>query len=207
MITKFTGDDLFLTSDSHFNHSNILRFCERPFSSIEEHDQVLIDNWNSVVGPEDTVFHLGDFCFGGFPKWKEIREQLNGHIILIKGNHDDHSMTTGAERLFDYVSYQMRITVDGRVVYLNHFPFLCFAHGDPGLYSDNNLAFALSGHTHIRKNNTGSDSKFTSLYKPTQYDVGVDNNNFTPISWAGLDTKIKQQVAGWRLIHPKNENI
>lgn len=87
MITKFTGNGLWFTSDTHFKHSKILEFCNRPFNTIEEHDQTLINNWNSVIGPDDTVFHLGDFVFGGFPKWKEIRDQLNGHIILIVGNH------------------------------------------------------------------------------------------------------------------------
>ena len=99
MITKFPESGVFFTSDTHFNHEAILRFCDRPFTSIQEHDKVLIDNWNSVVGPEDTVFHLGDFCFGGFPKWKEIREQLNGHIILIVGNHDDRNRTQGINTL------------------------------------------------------------------------------------------------------------
>ena len=198
MVTKFTGNGLWLTSDTHFCHENILRFCERPFSDIEEHDRILIDNWNSVVEPDDTVFHLGDFCFGGFPKWKEIREQLNGHIILIKGNHDDHSMTTGAERLFDYVTYQMRITVDGRNVYLNHFPFLCFAHGDPNLYHENNLVWAPFGHVHSRDNNTGTDQGRLQYLYPTQYDVGVDNNGFFPISWEDFDKKIKEQIENWR---------
>lgn len=104
-------------------------------------------------------------------------------------------MTAGVQQLFDYVTYQMRITVDGQNVYLNHFPFLCFAHGDPKLYSDNNLFYALSGHTHIRKEDTGSDSVFTNLYKPTQYDVGVDLNSFTPISWEKVNERIQYQIA------------
>lgn len=87
MITKFSGSGVYFTSDTHFNHNSILKFCNRPFETIEEHDNKLIENWNSVVGLDDTVFHLGDFCFGGAPKWKEIRSQLNGHIILIVGNH------------------------------------------------------------------------------------------------------------------------
>ena len=194
MITKFPGNDIYFISDTHFCHENILKFCNRPFSNIAEHDKVLINNWNSIVKSEDTVFHLGDFCFGNFSKWKEIREQLNGHIILIRGNHDDHSMTTGAEKLFDYVTYQMRISIEGRAVYLNHFPFLCFAHDNVELYSLNNLAYALSGHTHIRVNNTGSDKKFTELYKPTQYDVGVDFNNFSPISWETINNRLQYQI-------------
>ena len=51
-------------------------------------NEVLINNWNSVVDEDSTVFHLGDFAWGGFNKWKEIRDMLNGHIVLIKGNHD-----------------------------------------------------------------------------------------------------------------------
>ncbi len=201
MVTKFTGDGLFFTSDSHFCHEAIIRFCNRPFSSVEEQDKILINNWNSVVGPEDTVFHLGDFCFGGFPKWKEIRNQLNGHIILILGNHDAKNRTAGIDQLFDYVTYQMQITIDGRRVYLNHFPFLCFAHGDPGLYSDNNLAFAPFGHCHSGPKSSSEDVGRLQYLYPTQYDVGVDNNNFTPISWKDLNDKINQQIVNWRNEH------
>ena len=112
MITKFTGDGLFFTSDTHFGHENIITFCNRPFESIEEHDRVLIQNWNSVVTPDDTVFHLGDFCFGNGYKWYEILGQLNGHIYLIRGNHDDKNLNTTVQNLFEGVTYQARIIVD-----------------------------------------------------------------------------------------------
>lgn len=194
MVTKFPGNDLWFISDTHFNHSSILQLCNRPFNTIEEHDQKLIDNWNSVVGPNDTVFHLGDFCFGGAPKWREIRDQLNGHIILILGNHDIRNMTQGIVNMFDYITQQMRIEIDGRVVYLNHFPFLTFAHWNPDVYH-NNIFYALSGHTHLRKGDTGFDAKFTANYLPTQYDVGVDLNNYSPISWTEIDNRIKYQIA------------
>ena len=69
MITKFPESGVFFTSDTHFGHENILKFCNRPFSSIEDHDLALINNWNSVIGNDDTVFHLGDFCFGNTTKW------------------------------------------------------------------------------------------------------------------------------------------
>lgn len=197
MITKFTGDGLWFTSDTHFGHENILRFCQRPWNNIDAHDKALIDNWNYVVKPNDTVFHLGDFCFGGYPKWKEIREQLNGHIILIVGNHDDKNRIAGIDSLFDYVTYQMRITVDGRTVYLNHFPFLCFAHGDPALYRSNALSYNLYGHVHSGPYYTGSDKGRLQYCYPTQYDVGVDNNNYTPVSWEKIDEKIKNQISLW----------
>lgn len=194
MITKFSGEGLFLTSDTHFGHQNILRLCERPFNTIEEHDQKLIENWNSVVGPEDTVFHLGDFCFGGAQKWKEIRDQLNGHIILILGNHDIKTVSQSMLTMFDYVTQQMKIQVDGRTVYLNHFPFLTFAHWNPDIYQRDALAFALSGHTHIRRGDTGYDAQFASLYKSTQYDVGVDLNEYKPIAWKEVNRRIQYQI-------------
>ena len=201
MITKFTGEGLFFVSDTHFGHENILKFCKRPFSSIEEHDKALIDNWNSVIGPEDTVFHLGDFCFGGFPKWKEIREQLNGHIILIIGNHDRRNLTAGAQALFDYVTYQMQITIDGKTVYLNHFPFLCFAHGTPELYSNDNLAFNLFGHVHSGPNSASDDNGRLQYLYPTQYDVGVDNNNYYPVSWQKVNEIVISQVENYKKIN------
>jgi calcineurin-like phosphoesterase family protein len=193
MITKFTGDGLFFTSDTHFNHANILRFCNRPWESIEEHDQALIENWNSVIGPDDTVFHLGDFVFGGFPKWKEIVEQLNGHIYLIRGNHDDKQMTAGIQTLFEDCLYQARILVDGKTVYLNHFPFLCFGHGDPKIYKDS-YSIQLFGHIHSGPNSTSADVSRSSILYPTQYDVGVDNNNYCPISWKEVNEKIQKQL-------------
>lgn len=196
MITKFTGDGLFFTSDTHFNHKAIIGFCNRPWRSIEEHDQALIKNWNSVVSPDDTVFHLGDFVFGGFPKWKEIVEQLNGHIYLIRGNHDDKQMTAGIQTLFEDCLYQARILIDGRTVYLNHFPFLCFGHGDPKIYKDS-YSIQLFGHIHSGPNSTSADISRSSILYPTQYDVGVDNNNYCPISWKEVNEKVQKQISDY----------
>lgn len=74
------------TSDTHFGHENIIKYCNRPFSSIQEMNRKLILNWNKVVESNDVVVHIGDFCFGD-PL--EYLKQLNGHIVFIKGNHDN----------------------------------------------------------------------------------------------------------------------
>jgi len=79
---------IFITSDHHFGHRNIIRYCNRPFSSIEEMNEEMISRWNSVVSPTDVVIHLGDFSFGDERMIHEIRKRLNGEIILILGNHD-----------------------------------------------------------------------------------------------------------------------
>ena len=88
---KFNSSEvnIWFTSDTHFNHNNIIRFCNRPWNTVEEMDKALIENWNSVVKPDDIVFHLGDFAFAPNSKWKTLLQALNGKIYLIVGNHDE----------------------------------------------------------------------------------------------------------------------
>ena len=79
---------IFITADHHFHHKNIIEYCKRPFKTVEEMDEVMMEKWNKKVGKNDLVIHLGDFALGTKEKVKETRERLNGTIILIKGNHD-----------------------------------------------------------------------------------------------------------------------
>ena len=186
------GSKLFWTSDQHFCHTNIIKFCNRPFKTIEEMDKTLIDNWNKTVPVDGLVFHLGDFAWGGYNVWKSVREQLNGRIILIKGNHDIRNLTSTSEELFDFVTQQMTIEVEGRKIVLNHYPLLCYA----GTYRDpKDMVWALSGHTHIGPlSMDGKDISRLKLTFPTQYDVGVDMNDFKPISFAEVSDRINFQV-------------
>lgn len=193
MVTKYPESGIFFTSDTHFGHSKIIDYCKRPFSSIEEHDKTLIQNWNNVVGQDDTVFHLGDFAYGNSQFISNIIKQLNGNIILIKGNHDLRNMNPTLYNIFSDVVYQARILIDKQTVYLNHFPFLCFEHGDINLYKDN-YSVQLFGHVHSGPLTSSEDVNRLNILFPTQYDVGVDNNNFTPISWIDVKNKIKQQI-------------
>ena len=80
--------NIFITADHHFNHKNIIAYCNRPFKTVEEMDNIMTEKWNNKVGKDDLVIHLGDFALGNKDKVGEIRKRLNGNIILIKGNHD-----------------------------------------------------------------------------------------------------------------------
>jgi len=80
--------ETFFTSDTHFNHYNIIKYCNRPFGSVEEMTTVLTENWNKVVSPNDVVWHLGDFAFGPVGMCNGLLHQLNGTKYLIRGNHD-----------------------------------------------------------------------------------------------------------------------
>lgn len=82
---------VFIISDTHFGHENIIKYCNRPFSSVEEMDQTMIKRWNETVSNNDIVIHLGDFSFYCKDKTREIIKQLNGKKILIMGNHDNYS--------------------------------------------------------------------------------------------------------------------
>jgi calcineurin-like phosphoesterase family protein len=81
--------DIWLTSDTHFDHINILDYENRPFANHLEMTESLIENWNSVVKPHDLVFHLGDVFICKAKRMEEISARLNGRRILIQGNHDE----------------------------------------------------------------------------------------------------------------------
>ena len=82
---------IFAISDTHFGHSKIIEYCNRPFANVEEMDQKLIKNWNETVSNNDIILHLGDFALCGKERIKEIVSKLNGKKILILGNHDNYS--------------------------------------------------------------------------------------------------------------------
>lgn len=126
-------------------------------------NETLILNWNKTVPENGTVFHLGDFCFCGPTKAKEILNQLNGQIILVKGNHDYDSTL----KLFDEVYPQLHLNIENKSIYLNHFPFASFP----------DKCYQLFGHLHSN----------SEIYSKNQYDVGVDNNNYKPVSWKQIE--------------------
>lgn len=184
---------IWFTSDTHFGHINIIRFCNRPWNTVEEMDEALINNWNSVVKPDDIVFHLGDFAFASNSRWKEIIQRLNGHIYLIVGNHDEIRYP-GHQTfdLFEGVTTQLILKIDSQYVYLNHYPFLCYG----GAYrSPQYCVWQLYGHVHTNPTDSiGKDDERVKMCFPYQYDVGVDNNNYTPVSWGQIKEIINNQI-------------
>ena len=181
---SLSEDKLFFTSDPHFGHENILKYCHRPFSSIEEHDEELIRLWNETVPEDGIVFILGDIGFCSETYLKTILNRLNGKIYWIIGNHDWRRITPGIMNRFECITQQMVITVDNKLIYLNHFPFLCYPN------SDRHPVYQFFGHVHSGPLSGSSDiSRLVHLNK-RQYDVGVDNNEYKPISFQDIMKKI-----------------
>lgn len=190
--TKFSEEsNIYFTSDSHWSHKNIIDYCNRPFSSVEEMNETLINNWNTAVGEDDIVFHLGDICFGGSTVWESILPRLNGKIHLILGNHEIKNYRTNYSKYFESVQEQLTISVGKKTIILTHFPLLCY-HGTWG--SEQNC-WNLFGHVHtLKANNSGKDFERLKNLFPTQYDVGVDLNDYTPIHIEQVRNKIKYQI-------------
>lgn len=188
-IYKFAPEEVWFTSDTHFGHENIIRYCNRPFRNAEEMNAELIRRWRETVPEDGIVFHLGDFAHGNARLWNDILSALTGRKYLILGNHDMKALRQGYMGRFEHVAQQMTIRVGGQAIVLNHNPFLCYC----GSYRD---VWQLFGHVHSGPaSHTGLDHPRLKMLFPLQYDVGVDNNDFRPISFAEVKAKIEGQVA------------
>lgn len=147
------------TSDNHFGHANIIKFCNRPFKNAGEMDQVMIDNWNSRVMPDDIIYNLGDFCMGDpYPYLK----RLNGEIRFIKGGHDKHFRKD--YKNVTQIKELETVNLNGNIIVLCHYALRVW---DRSHFN----SWQLHGHSHGRLPSQGK-----------QYDVGVDGNEFKPLS-------------------------
>jgi calcineurin-like phosphoesterase family protein len=164
----------FFTADTHLSHNNIIKYCKRPFENVKEMDEAIIENWNSVVDPKDTVYHLGDFAFAKDVETVEkYIKALNGKIHLVLGNHDKHSVKGASGFIWkrDYA----RIKIHDQKIILSHYAFRvwdCKHYGSYHLY----------GHSH------GMLPDDESSYS---FDVGVDANDFIPISFDQVVERMK----------------
>ena len=175
---------VFYTSDLHLGNSNIIKYENRPWKTVEEMDNNLIYLWNCTVSPDDDVYVLGDFCFKGSRKAQIYLSALQGHIHLIRGNHDHFlSQTSFIRFLYDEHSKGMlgqrhlSVDTDGwykhmqdgeREVVLCHFPILYW----DGM--DDRKSIHLYGHMHSRPN--------MQHPHPDAFNVGVDVNDYRPVT-------------------------
>ena len=191
IYTEEQAQKFYFTSDTHFNHENIIKYCKRPFSSIEEHDEALIKNWNDVVPEDGIVFHLGDVGFGDTDRINEILNQLNGKIYLVIGNHDWGRILDWHSQRFAGITQQINMKIGKRNIILNHYPMLAFG----GAWRGEDATYQLFGHVHTSPyTDEGLDQLRMKMLFTSQYDVGVDNNGFKPVSWNDVDTIIHNQM-------------
>ena len=187
-------DKLFFTSDPHFFHEAIIHFCKRPFTSVQDQTDQLIKRWNAVVPVDGDVFMLGDFAFTGqIDVISRLIERLNGNIWLVMGNHD-YQNKLSRKAFVDMVGgrqsdvYTIKVKDDdfNFNIFCSHYPHLFWQRG----------AIHLHGHTHSRDDNTSNE---VVPYHTLRYDVGVDNNDFFPISYYDLRDMFVERIKNDKL--------
>lgn len=160
---------IFFTSDTHFYHKKILDFCRstRLGADVDEMNEILIQNWNQDVRPNDDVYHLGDFSFGRSKQTLELLSRLNGKIHLVKGNHDG-GLNAECLARFASIQHYASIRVGQHQVILMHFPI---EEWDRRHYG----SIHLHGHTH------GNTSNRPGRDVVNRMDVGIDTHICTRV--------------------------
>jgi len=165
--------NVFITSDSHFGHANMLRFKRedgtpvRDFASVEEMDETMVANWNAIVRPGDRVYHLGDIAMA--KSQIATLGRCNGKKHLIKGNHDIFTLKDYLPFVYNISSFKK---MDGAA--LSHFPI------HPG--SLGRFGLNLHGHTHHQ---CLDDDRYVNMC--------VEMTNYTPVPWDDVQRVIRNR--------------
>jgi len=176
---------IYFTADTHFGHANIIKYCDRPFASVEEMDATLIANWNSVVPKHADVYHLGDFAWTGRNRDRnrqaslinDYASALNGNIHLVVGNHDNRAACEMSDA-FDWVDILTEIKYAKQNIVLCHYAMRTWNKSHFG-------SWQLYGHTH------GTMPEYEDM---RSLDVGVDSCQYHPISYENVLKEMKTRV-------------
>lgn len=118
---------IYFIADTHFNHENIIKYCDRPFNNVKEMNEYIISKWNAIVKENDIVYHLGDVGFGTTEILKELVSRLNGTKILLRGNHDLRRGINGWKEVGFSEVYKKKIEI--RNLILTHEPIEIIEEG------------------------------------------------------------------------------
>ncbi len=166
---------VFFTSDWHLGHSNIMKYCKRPFISTNEMNDIIIANYNNVVGDNDIVYNLGDIAFKtSYGYLKDFLSKLNGSKVIIVGNHDNvqHIKRLKLDGLILNYHDTLGITVDKHYIWLSHYAHRTWNRSFHG-------SWHLFGHSHSKLEPYGKS-----------FDVGVDAWEFKPVSFNEVCVKM-----------------
>ena len=168
----FRKPKTFITSDLHLDHTNIIKYCKRPFLNTEDMNKTLVDNWNNTISNKDTVYFLGDLAYGkGSRNTDYWLKQLNGKIIFIKGNHDKSDKIKFHETyILEYGEYKF---------FLSHEPEQVPKDWD---------GWAICGHHH---NNKLEEYPFIDK-KHKRINVSIELTKFRPVDMDELIKKIEK---------------
>jgi calcineurin-like phosphoesterase family protein len=171
--------ETFFTSDTHYGHKNIIKYTNRPYTTSNEMDEALITNHNAIVGPNDIVYHLGDFAFGDVNYIRYLFSRLNGFYRIIFGNHDkglrQYKKYAWNSRKVQFLGDMADIEVNGQQIILCHYPILSWQDKGRG-------AWMIHGHCHYNLLATRKDSNLLGKI----LDVGLEGNDYHPYSFDNI---------------------
>jgi calcineurin-like phosphoesterase family protein len=181
------------TSDLHFGHEGVIRYCDRPFTNLEEMHETLVSRWNECIKPDDNVYVVGDMALCPFKEFEPIAKRLNGKKFLIRGNHDGYS-NGQYERLGFKTFYELKMKIAGQMVRLSHYPYALPWYKRPFAYKSElrfmekrppkiKGEFLMHGHTHTK-------------YRESQnrIHVGVDAWDFYPVSSREVESILNKKL-------------
>jgi calcineurin-like phosphoesterase family protein len=187
---EFDKDKLFFTSDTHFFHSKIIKYCDRPYANAREMNDDLVEKWNSVVPVDGKVFHLGDVSLNANPKELDtLLHRLNGEIYLVVGNHENDALGkpyikerwSAVNDVIELYVKDEEIGYGEQHIVMCHYPMIVWNCSHKG-------SWQLFGHVH-----GGLSNKGVIQHPVTSMDVGVDSHNFTPWSYQQIKEQITKQ--------------
>lgn len=177
--------EIFFTSDTHLGHDKDFIWQARGFSCVEEMNEAIVNNWNKIVKPEDTVYLLGDVILNDIEKGYQYLNALNGYINIILGNHDGKTK-------IDLFKHIPNVNIMGYAWLLQYHKFNFFLSHYPSItsnYDDKDLkkrTINLHGHVHSR-------TPWINLRNPFMYDVGMDAHKCTPVHIDEIIFDIRQR--------------
>jgi calcineurin-like phosphoesterase family protein len=179
LTTTFNKNDIFFISDLHFNHENIIAFCERDFLNKEDMDRVLIERWNQKVPEHGKVFMLGDFCFHSRKSaWEKYVSQLNGTIYHVRGNHDKYQITPDKQlqekTLYDILEINVQNDNEDEVeqkIILCHYPLSTWYKKEKGSWHLFGHCHGSFKHPHYAALDVGVDTLYADSYRPLSYNT------------------------------------
>ena len=185
-INTRPNQKVFFSSDWHLGHRNVLQYDSRPFNNIDDHDRLIIDNWNyRLINTGNIGFLLGDFALTNERKLDEYAAQIAGTVYYVQGNHDHKKDLKILGRYFEILAPLQEVEINGQLIVLCHYCMMVWNKSHRG-------SWHLFGHSH---GNLGDlDGK--------RIDVGINNWNYTPVE---LDLITK--VMGSKKIHEVDHHV
>ena len=165
---------MYLTSDLHFGHKNILKFTGRPFKDLDEMKSSIIDEINTKVEPTDILYHLGDLYFGkSQEELRELLSEIKCRMHFIRGNHDNHVKVM---KEFGHVDDYKELKVNGQLIVMSHYPFAFWKNAHHG-------SISFFGHCHARYQHPGRaiDVGYDSYFKILEFGEAMDIAKLKPI--------------------------